>query len=170
MPAAARKPTPPGKLPQYDAPFIAAFVKATAETLAVQCGIKVTAGSPMPKEKFEEEGSDVIVVGGIHGADFECSVAFCFSDAACQELLNGMVHKKIDLRTEQLMGAASELVRIVGFQAKKLLNERGFDVQAVFPRIVLDGKKIVVWTDKMKEGVVVTFRTAHGKTFTIEIL
>lgn len=157
-------------LPQHQPAFIAAFVKATVDTLSVQCGTRVVAAAPVAKEAHEDEGAEVVVVGGIVGKDIDCSVTFCFSETACAVLIGAMLQKKVSLGGEQVMAAASEMVRIIGFQAKKLLNDRGFTVEAVFPRIVLDGKSLRIWADKMRDGIVVPFSTARGDRFTLEIL
>jgi CheY-specific phosphatase CheX len=172
MGAASVKPVDPTTLKpaQSQAAFVAAFVKATVEALGVQCGMKVVAGAPVAKNKWEEEGAEVIVCGGMIGKGIDFSVAFCFSEAACTQLVGGMLQKKVQLETEQLMAAASEIVRIIVFQAIKQLNERGFKFEAHFPRLVLDGKKVQIWADKMKEGVVVPFETPSRNRFTIEIL
>lgn len=160
----------PAKHLQHQAAFVAAFVKATVDTLSVQCGTKVIADSPVPKAVREDEGSEVVVIGGIVGKDIDCSVLFCFSETACAVLIGAMLQKKVNLGGEQVMAAASEVVRIIGFQAKKLLNERGYKVEAVFPRIVLDGKTVRIWADKMRDGIVVPFSTPRGDRFTLEIL
>ena len=167
---AKNPPVVPAKPPQHETAFIAAFVKATVDTLSVQCGTKVVAGTPVSKGAHEDEGSEVIVIGGIVGTDIDCSVSFCFSETACAVLIGSMLQKKVKLGGEQVMAAASEMVRIIGFQAKKLLNDRGYKVEAVFPRVVLDGKDVRIWADKMRDGIVVPFSTARGDRFTLEIL
>ncbi len=156
--------------PQHQQAFLAAFVKATVDTLTVQCAMKISAGEPVAKLTSEEKGTEVIVVGGIVGKDMDCSVAFCFSEEACCHLVGSMLQKKdVTLDGGQVMAAASELVRIVGFQAKKLLSDRGYKVEAVFPRLVLEGKSIQIWADKVRGGVVIPFQTARGDRFDVEI-
>jgi CheY-specific phosphatase CheX len=157
------------KAPQHQKAFIAAFVNATVDTLALQCATKVGAGEPVDKADHEEKGTEVIVVGAITGKGIECSVAFCFSEAACCQLVGGMLQKKVVLGGDQVMAAASEIVRIIGFQAKRLLVERGYKVEAVFPRVVLEGKTVQIWADKMRQGVVVPFETPRGDHFSLEL-
>lgn len=156
--------------PQHQAAFLTAFVKATVDTLTVQCAMKIAAGEPVAKLSNEEKGMEVVVVGGIVGTGIDCSVAFCFSEEACCHLVGSMLQKKdVTLDGDQVMAAASELVRIVGFQAKRLLTDRGYKVEAVFPRLVLEGKAIQIWADKVRGGVVIPFQTARGDRFDVEI-
>ena len=153
-PPAAKLSEAQSKLPQHQSAFIAAFVKATVDTLSLQCQTKVSAEDPIAKDAFDEQGTEVIVIGGIVGKDIDCSVAFCFPEDACCHLVGSMLQKKVTLGADQVDGrAAAELVRIVGFQAKKLLNDRGYKVEAIFPRVVVEGRTVQIWADKMRSGI-----------------
>ncbi len=157
-------------LPQHESPFITAFILATVDTLSLQCQTKVSAGDPISKEAFEESGAEVIVIGGIVGKGIDCSVAFSFPEVTCCHLVGSMLQRKVTLGADQVMSAASELVRMVGFQAKKLLNERGYKVEAVFPRIVVEGRTVQIWADKVRDGIVIPFATPRHDRFYLEIL
>lgn len=158
------------KLPQHESSFVTAFILATVDTLSLQCQTKVSAGEAISKETHEEKRGEVIVIGGIVGKGIDCSVAFCFPEVTCCHLVGSMLQRKVTLGADQVMAAAAELVRMVGFQAKKLLNDRGYKVEAIFPRIVVEGRTVQIWADKMRDGIVVPFETPRRDRFYIEIL
>ncbi len=152
---------------KIDVNFINPFIEGTIETLKVQCSFTPKASRPFLKGKGPEIITDIAAVIGLTSPAFNGSVAVCFPKNIFLNIMERMLGEKYEEIGEELEDGACELLNIIFGQAKRNLNEKGYQIEKAIPTIVR-GSGVAI--KHLSEGptVVIPFETEIG-IFHIEI-
>lgn len=153
--------------PKIDVQFINPFVEATIKTLEVQCQLKIQSQKPYLKNQSNAQKSDIAAVIGLTSKTFQGSIAICFSESVFLALLNQMLQETNQSITKELEDGAAELLNIIFGNAKKVLNEKNYQIEKAIPTIVR-GKALEVKHLTKSASVVLPFESSIGQ-FWIEI-
>lgn len=156
--------SPGGKI---DVNFINPFIDGAIETLKVQCSFIAKAGKPFLKGPDLQSKIDIAAVIGLTSPNFKGSVAICFPQNVFLTIMEKMLGEKQTSITRELEDGASELLNIIFGQAKRVLNERGYQIEKAIPTIIR-GQDLNVHHLTPKPTIVVPFSTDLG-FFNIEI-
>lgn len=157
-------------LPKLDTNFLRPFFEGTAETLSVQCSVKVKAGKPFPKTPENMKGvqTDLAAIIGLTSSSFNGSIALCFPDATFLKVMGGMLGEDFEEIDEDLEDGAGELLNIIFGFAKRVLNDKGYDIEKAIPSVV-KGKDVKLQHLTEATAIIVPFASEAGK-FHIEIV
>ncbi|MBI4404493.1 MAG: chemotaxis protein CheX [Deltaproteobacteria bacterium] len=151
----------------FDVRTVFPFIQATIDTLRVQCKIVVRPGKPYFKTKSENLPIDIAAVVGLASRTLNGSVAICFTKKMFLAIMGSMLDEKFEEITKEMQDGAAELLNIIFGQAKKMLNDKGYEVERAIPTIIR-GDNITVTYLTTGQTIVLPFDTNLGP-FHIEI-
>jgi chemotaxis protein CheX len=130
--------------PKIDMAFVNPFLKATIETLKIQCSIDLQPGKPQLRGSgpppFQPEIAALI---GLVSKTFRGSISICFTEGAFLGVMSRMLGEQYSSITSEIEDGAGELLNIIFGQAKKALNEQGSTIEKAIPTVIR-GQAIVV--------------------------
>jgi len=121
---------------KLDVEFVSPFIEGTVETLKVQCEYPLKQGKPFLKGEGKEIDTVIASVIGLTSTKFNGSIAVCYPKEVFLKIMSNMLGEEYKEINEDLEDGAGELLNIIFGYAKKLLNEKGFDIQKAIPTIV----------------------------------
>lgn len=157
--------TPPKN--RINVEFINPFIDGAMETLKTQCSTQCKPAKLFIKGSIEQEPADIAGVLGITSPGFRGSLAICFPKRVFLGLMERMLGEKAEEITAELQDGAGELLNIIFGFAKRVLNEKGYQLEKAIPT-VLRGSGIVVKHLGPGPSIVLPFQSDLG-VFYIEI-
>jgi chemotaxis protein CheX len=167
---AAAPPAKPQAAPgpgRINVDFVNPFIDGAMETLKTQCSTECKPERIFVKGTAEQPVVDIAGVLGITSPGFRGSLAICFPKRVFLGLMERMLGEKSDEITAELEDGAGELLNIVFGFAKRVLNERGYQLEKAIPT-VLRGSGILVKHLGPGPSIILPFRADLGQ-FYIEI-
>lgn len=124
-----------------DVNFVKPFVAGTMETLRVQCHVEVKVGKPFMRKAGQPEGLRIDIAGiiGITSSSFKGSIALCFPERTFLGIMGKMLGETYTSITPEVEDGAGELTNIIFGAAKRVLNDKGHDIQKALPSVIRGG-------------------------------
>lgn len=144
-----------------DVNFVNPFVQGTIETLKIQCQIEVKPGKIYLKGKGPEIEVEIAGVIGLTSKSFSGSIAICFPEPIFLAIMSNMIGENYQTITHELEDGAGELLNIIFGFAKRVLNEKGYQIEKAIPTVVR-GAGLEVKHLTATPTVVLPFETQYG--------
>jgi len=147
-----------------DANFLNPFLEGTMLTLKVQCKIEVTPGKAFLKDN--PLAMDIAGYMDIHCQKFNGTIAICLPSAFYLSAMSNMIDEKYETLTPDLYDGAGEMLNIIFGHAKRVLNDKGYDLPRAFPKI-LTGSDLSKLQNKAIVGIVQPFKSSVGEFYVV---
>lgn len=154
----------------FDVEFFRPILAGTLKTMEVQCGLKCKIQSPQKAADYK--GSQDIGLAGLIGfssRELSGTIAICFSDEVYLKIMSSMIGEPLEVLDDELRDGASELLNIIYGQAKRVLNQKGYEVEMAIPTVI-SGKnlKATLFSGTAK-AFVFPFLMEGGSEFQLQI-
>jgi chemotaxis protein CheX len=151
-----------------DMTFLKPFIDGTLYTIKVQTGVEPTLGKPYLKQR-DSVGLKVDIAGtvGIWSDKFKGSIYVCFPEKTYLLIMGKMLGEEYTSITSDIEDGAGEMMNIIFGFAKKVLNERGHNLEKALPGVIVGGGLKVSQVGK-DPVIVLPFETVFGP-FQLEI-
>jgi len=143
------------------------FIEGALETLQVQCSITAKAGEPFTRKNAKDLEVDIAAVIPFDSMAFKGSAAICFPEKVFLSIMGKMLKEECTQITSDLEDGAAELLNITFGHAKRVLNEKDYQVKKAIPTIVR-GPSLAKRHQTRDAVLVIPFETDVGP-FYIEI-
>lgn len=150
-----------------DVNFLNPFIDGTIETLKLQCSVECSPGKPFKRQKDGSGKIDIAGVIGITSSVFSGSISLCFPATTFLGLMSNMLGEEYTEINTELEDGAGELLNIIFGFAKRVLNEKGYDLEKAIPTIVR-GNSLTLKSLPGASTFVLPFESTSGQ-FYIEI-
>lgn len=144
------------------------FVEGLKVTLKVQCFTDCTAETPFPRDSsFQNNQQQVAAIMGLASSKFSGVVSLVFPITTFLFLMGRTMKQDLETITPEIADAPGEILNIAVGQARRVLNEKGYDLQKALP-LVTSGKYLSLFHFTPDPAMIVPFKT-EGGSFYIEI-
>lgn len=151
-----------------DLNFFKPLLDGTRTTLKIQCKTDVTPLKPFMKSNTSPVTFDIASVIGLTSSKFSGSMSLCFPAAVYLKLMSNMLGEELTELTPELHDGAAELLNIIFGQAKRVLNDSGYDIEKAIPTVI-SGKGMSTRHISSQPVIVLPFETPAG-IFHVEIV
>ncbi|GIX47073.1 MAG: chemotaxis protein CheX [Candidatus Tectimicrobiota bacterium] len=147
--------------------FIHPFVQAAVNVLRTMASVAVQAGTPSAKPHAAMGQGDISAVVGLTGP-VNGSLAISFSEKAICQIVSHMFGEPVTAINDEVRDAVGELCNMISGDARRLLAEQGYPLQAAIPTVI-EGRGHRIRHVVAGPSVVVPF-TLDGETaFCLEV-
>lgn len=161
-------PAEPAKTNSINAIFIDAFLKASINTLKVQCRYEVSAEKPYILNPEMKLPTEIVGVIGLTSNVFRGTITLCFTEKLYLEVMGSMFGETYSAVRDELSDGAGELLNIIFGTAKSILVNEGFQVEMAIPTVIR-GSNIKMNSMPGGNGttIVVPFSTKSDKLYVL---
>lgn len=149
---------------KLDTNFIRPFIEGTTHTLEVQCSMPSKAGKPFVRDAGFSQDIDIAGVIGLTCDSFTGTITLCFPAAVFLKLMGNMLDEEYSEITPDLEDGAAELLNIIFGQAKRVLNDQGYNIEKAIPTVVT-GKIKSTHALTKSPTFMIPFETEAGQFF-----
>ena len=150
-----------------DVQFFKPFIDGTKNTLKIQCGLEATPLKPFIKKNAPKVTFDIAGIISLNSTAFQGTIALCFPKQVFLALMNNMLGEAYTEISDDMQDGAAELLNMIFGQAKRVLNECGYDIVKAIPSVI-KGSQIEIQHVSNEPVIVIPFETTAG-IFHIEI-
>lgn len=143
------------------------FLKAAANVLKTMALTEPKPGKPFLKQKNELSQGDVTGVVGLTGT-VNGSFALSFSEPAILHVVSNMFGEPCQSINPEVEDAVGELSNMICGDARRLLQEAGYDFQGSIP-VVISGKGHRICPAFPGPSIVMPFSISDGASFFVEV-
>jgi chemotaxis protein CheX len=147
--------------------LIDAFTEAATKTIEVQCQTRVKPMPTVAKSKANAVGYDIAATMGLMSKSTNGAVALGFGEETFLKIIGKMLGESFDGISTEVEDGCAELLNIVFGQAKKVLNERGYQFGKTLPSTFI-GHTLRVRQLTPQPATLLPFETEFGM-FYVEI-
>lgn len=147
------------------AEFVNQILLSVKKTFKDMAGLDVVPGKPYRRDSYPREG--VVGLVPISSPSFSAQIALNLSEDACREVLKTILGGELPEGRMPVDGIA-EMMNVMVGSAKRPLNEKGFEIAAARPEMLMPG---VPLPDFKGASIALDFAMpAIQRTFTVEII
>lgn len=150
--------------------LIKPFADGTVSTLKVMCSVECSAGEAVSCDGKCRlaEGDGIIGIVPLTGRGIVGSVGLWMPDRVFLALMNSWLGESYSEVNEELEDGAAELLNVIFGQAKRILNQRDFEIEQAIPTIIR-GSGVQLRQVTQGIGRVIPFQGSFGE-FRLQIL
>jgi chemotaxis protein CheX len=154
----------PQEVDALEGDLVRALSEGVKTTLNIQCSVKVDEGKSARKDVSVKKSCDVAATMGLMGKTVQGTIAIAFPESVYVRIMENMLGEKFDGISADIEDGAGELLNIIFGQAKKILNEKGYQFGKTLPSVIL-GPSLKVRQLTPSPGTMITFQSSAGEFY-----
>ncbi len=153
---------------KLDINFINPFIEGVLTTLDTQCSVKAKTGKLFLRGNGTEITPAIAAMIGLTSPVFQGSIGLSFPESTFLKVMGGMLGEEYKEINKDLEDGAGELLNIIFGCAKRVLNDKNYNIDKAIPTIVRGSGLSVTYVGKTA-AMILPFTSSVGD-FQLEIM